>query len=262
MTSKLQDAEAERAQGSAPAASADVGAAQSEVHAPEVMHQKRTARKTIRASLGRTETAAAPASPAAPASAASAQQQKQSSSVMQSQDLPSVPELSQIAPAAQRLGTGGITSEKGQQQPAPFDLSAAMRGRQPVQAPANSARPDLAKQNRHSTPAPAERRSPPNASMPAPAMQQPAARTHTTTQAADTAHATGPAQATGRSLLPRPMPGPLGKRAAEPSSEPSAKRAKQSDGSLLILAKRVMRDFARERHGGAGGDSRVRCPGF
>ena len=211
------------------------------------------------APAGSAAAAAHPAPTASPPPAASAQQQHQGSSVIQNQGLPTVPERSRYAPAAQRPGTGGATLASGQQQPAAFDLSAAMRGRQAVQAPANSAHPDLAKQNRHSIPAPAERRSSHDASMPAPPVQQqPAAQIHRTTRQAVAAHATASAQATGGAELPGQTPGPLGKRAAEPGSEPPAKRAKHSDGGLLGLAERVMRDFARERHGGAAGHLRVR----
>ena len=224
------------------------------------MPQKRTARKQTGASAGSAAAAAHPVSAAPAPPAAPAHQQNQSSSVVLGQGLLSV--QSRNAPAAQRPGTGGATSACGQQQPAPFDLSAAMRGRQPAQAPANSTRPDQAPHSPPTVPVPTERRSPETSGRSAAAAQRlPGAQAHKVVGQPTSAGATVQAQAAGRSEQSGQTSGALGKRAMQPGSEPPAKRAKQSDGSLLSLAERVMIDIARERHGRAGGHSRVRFPG-
>ena len=231
--------------------SAQGGGAQNGLYAPEVVPQRRTARKRTGASAGSDTSTASPVLAASPSAALSAHQQRQTSDVTQGKGRPTVLELPQGAPPAQ----GPSPSVSGQQQqPAPFDLSAALRGRQSAQASDQSQHPGQA----------AERRTPQNSYSPAVATRHvPEAQTHATAVQPGASHGVASGQVAGMAEAPGQAPGPLGKRPAEPGSGPSAKRAKRSDGSLLSLANKVIRDFARRRLGGASiGNAGVRHPGI
>lgn len=218
------------------------GAVESVLYAPQAVPQRRTARKRMGAAAGSNAAAASPVLAPSPSSAVPAPQKSQASNMIRPRTL----EQPQGAPPAQRPGP---SASGQQQQPAPFDLSAAMRGRQSGQAPSTVASPDQARQAGHSIPPPAVA-----------ARTVPEAQTQRPAHQASAGHALAPAQAMGRSELPQQTFGLLGKRAAEPGHEPPAKRAKRSDGSLLGLANMVIRDFARRRLGGAAGNpSGVSC---
>ena len=221
------------------------------------MPQRRTARKKTGTIAGSKAAAATPAS-ASLTPAASAHQH-----TLRGSAIPSIASMTEQLPgrlSAQRPGTGDTVPESRQQQPVPFDLMAALQGREFGQAADSSARPAQAQQASHSVSAPADRRTSPSAALPAQAARQaPEAHRHKLTQQTRASHAVAPHQAAGISMMPGQTPGVLGKRAAEPGSEPPAKRAKRSDGSLLGIANMVIRDFARRRLGSAStGNAGVR----
>ena len=246
----MQDRTPDRAQKTvSPALSAQKRGAQSGSHALEAISQRRTARKGTGACAGSNTAAAFPVPAASHSGAPSAHQQMPTGSVIQDQGRPSTPEQARAAPPAQRLGPA-VSGQ--QQQPAPFNLSAALRGRQSAQAHDQSARPDQAQPSLPSISVAAGKRSPQNTDLPAAATQPlPEAQTHRTAGQPSGSLGMAPSQPAGRSGPPGQMPGLLGKRAVKPGSEPPAKRAKRSDGSLLGLANMVIRDFARRRLGSA-----------
>ena len=240
---------------------------------PEEVPWRKIARKQTAASEGSKSAAAAPscatssgqqiqnsstAAGATPASAAASAAQWGSHCKDAVPHLLSMLEQPRPAAFAQEPSVAGTKAGKIHQHTASFDQAAASHSTLPCQTPSASARPDQAKQAAHSYAMPA------SASAPSTVAATAAMRTQTEAQRQGLAQGVGlgrlgtPGQAAGRSETPGQVPGILGKRAAEPSTSPPAKRTKQSSGSLLGIANMVIRDFARRRLGGAAGTSSAR----